>query len=322
MRRLKLLSSGTCLDGRKVSNDDLSKILETNHDWIVQRTGIVQRNISTLNAAELGATALKNAAEKTSLDLNEIDLIIVATYTSQNLMPNTANAIKKILNIGNNGPAFDINVACSGFVYAMEIASNMVQGGTYRKVAIIGTEVQSQHLDFSDRSTAILFGDGAGCMIFEATNENIGIQKSIIGSKIDYNSTLNLVKPMGNTPFSKFEQNETPYITMKGQEVFQFALITVKKVIQEILILNELDISDIDYFVLHQANWRIIDAIARSLKIEISKFPSAIEEIANTSAASIPIVFEQIENEARKNKTFLVVGFGAGLAYGATIIKT
>lgn len=322
MRRLKLLSSGTCLDGRKVSNDDLSKILETNHDWIVQRTGIVQRNISTLNAAELGATALKNAAEKTNLDLNEIDLIIVATYTSQNLMPNTANAIKKILNIGNNGPAFDINVACSGFVYAMEIASNMVQGGTYRKVAIIGTEVQSQHLDFSDRSTAILFGDGAGCMIFEATNENIGIQKSIIGSKIDYNSTLNLVKPMGNTPFSKFEQNETPYITMKGQEVFQFALITVKKVIQEILILNEMDISDIDYFVLHQANWRIIDAIARSLKIEISKFPSAIEEIANTSAASIPIVFEQIENEARKNKTFLVVGFGAGLAYGATIIKT
>lgn len=322
MRRLKLLSSGTCLDGRKVSNDDLSKILETNHDWIVQRTGIVQRNISTLNAAELGATALKNAAEKTNLDLNEIDLIIVATYTSQNLMPNTANAIKKILNIENNGPAFDINVACSGFVYAMEIASNMVQGGTYKKVAIIGTEVQSQHLDFSDRSTAILFGDGAGCMIFEATNENIGIQKSIIGSKIDYNSTLNLVKPMGNTPFSKFEQNETPYITMKGQEVFQFALITVKKVIQEILILNELDISDIDYFVLHQANWRIIDAIARSLKIEISKFPSAIEEIANTSAASIPIVFEQIENEERKNKTFLVVGFGAGLAYGATIIKT
>lgn len=312
---------GYCLDGKTIQNDEFATFLDTSDEWIIQRTGIQQRIISEKSAAELGSVALTKALEIAGLTGDSLDLIVVATYATEDVMPNTASTIKRLLNIETLAPAFDVNVACSGFVYAIEIAKAMAMAQGYTHIAIIGTERQSQYLNFEDRTTSILFGDGAGALIMSATDKQ-GVYDAYLVNKVDKNESLNLKVQQKQTPFSQEPVDQTPrYLEMKGQEVFQFAVRTVKTALQEVLSKNKMILDDIDYIVLHQANKRIIQFVASSLKIEESKFIVNVDKVANTSSASIPIALSQHLNNVEKGKRYVLIGFGAGLATGATIIE-
>lgn len=318
---LEMVGYGHCLDGEIVPNDAFAAFLETSDEWIVQRTGIKKRVISQKSAAELGSVALDKALQNAGIAAEDLDLIVVATYATEDTMPNTASQIKRLLNIQSQAPAFDINVACSGFVFALEVARTMALGQNYQHIAVIGTERQSQYLDFTDRSTSILFGDGAGAVILSSSNQK-KLHDAYLVNKVDKNESLTLKVRQKITPFSRGVIDETPrYLEMKGQEVFQFAVRTVKTALQEVLIKNKMTLDDIDYIVLHQANKRIIQFVASSLKIEESKFVVNVEDVANTSSASIPIALSQHLKTVGKGHVYVLVGFGAGLSTGATIIE-
>lgn len=318
---LKVIGHGYCLDGDVIPNEAFTSFLDTNDAWIVQRTGIQTRVMSQKSAAELGAMALQNALRQAGIDGEMLDLILVATYATEDIMPNTASQMKRILDIQSPAPALDMNVACSGFVYALEIARAMAQTGTYRYIAVIGAERQSQYLDFTDRTTSILFGDGAGAIILE-TSDTKHVYEAHLSNKIDKNESLTLKVPQKNTPFTKVCDEATQrYLEMKGQEVFQFAVRTVKAELQAVLVKNKMQIEDIDYIVLHQANRRIIQFVASSLKIEESKFVVNVDRVANTSSASIPIALSQHIDTVGLGHRYVLIGFGAGLSSGATIIE-
>lgn len=318
---LAVIGHGYCLDGQAIYNDDFTSFLETSDEWIVQRTGIKKRIISERSAAQLGAQALKSALEKANIEACDLDLILVATYATEDVMPNTASKIKQLLSIESNAPAMDINVACSGFVHVLEVARAMAMAQGYRHIAVIGTERQSQYLNFQDRTTSILFGDGAGAMILSQSDQ-MKVYPSYLMNKIDKNGSLRLTVSQKKTPFSTIEVDESRcYLEMKGQEVFQFAVKTVKAALKEVLLKNDMTLEHIDYIILHQANKRIIQFVASSLKIEESKFVMNVDEVANTSSASIPIAFSQHVEKVGKGYKYAFIGFGAGLSTGATIVE-
>lgn len=319
---IKVIGNGYCLDGNVIANDAFTEFLETSDEWIVQRTGIKKRVMSQESAATLGARALEKALESANITADELDLILVATYATEDVMPNTASKIKKILDIQTEAPTFDVNVACSGFVYILELARAMSLAQNYRNIAVIGTERQSQYLDFTDRSTSILFGDGAGAMIL-GQSETKKVYDAYLTNKIDKHDALILKHSEHETPFTKSREdvNSTNFLQMKGQDVFQFAVKTVRTALKEVLLKNAMLLEDIDYIVLHQANKRIIQFVASSLKIEESKFVMNVENVANTSSASIPIAFSQHVETVEKGKKYVLIGFGAGLSTGATIIE-
>lgn len=311
---------GYCLDGDIILNKQFQSFLDTNDEWIVQRTGIKQRVISEKSAAELGATALSEALKVAEISAADLDLIVVATYATEDIMPNTASRIKQLLDAQTEAVTLDINVACSGFIYALEVARALAYVHNYQHIAVVGTERQSQYLDFTDRATSILFGDGAGAFIFSSDTVN-KIHHAYLTNKIDQNGSLTLKRPERKTPFSTVDKAERGYLEMKGQEVFQFAVRTVQLALKEVLLKNEMTIADIDYIVLHQANKRIIQFVSRSLKIEESKFVVNVDSVANTSSASIPIAFSQHVKRVGTGYTYALIGFGAGLSTGAIIIE-
>lgn len=319
---VKVIGDGYCLDGTVIENDAFTAFLETSDEWIAQRTGIKKRVMSQESAATLGAKALESALKSAEIEAEDLDLIIVATYATEDIMPNTASKIKKILEIETNAPALDVNVACSGFVYILELARAMALAQNYRYIAIVGTERQSQYLDFTDRTTSILFGDGAGAMILGQSREK-KVYDAYLTNKIDKHDALILKHTEHETPFTKcpLESEATNFLQMKGQDVFQFAVRTVKTALKEVLLKNAMTLDDIDYIVLHQANKRIIQFVASSLKIEESKFVMNVEDVANTSSASIPIALSQHAKKVGKGKKYVLIGFGAGLSTGAIIIE-
>lgn len=317
---IQVSGHGYCLDGNVVANEVFTDFFDTSDEWITQRTGIKTRIISEKSAAELGSRALQEALEKAEISAEALDLIIVATYATEDIMPNTASRIKKLLAIQNEAPCIDVNVACSGFVYVLELARAMALAQNYQHIAIIGAERQSQYLDFTDRTTSILFGDGAGALILSAS-ETKKVHDAYLIHKTDDHEALVLKTMQKQTPFSTCTVDIRPrFLEMKGQEVFQFAVRTVKKALHEVLEKNQMTIDDIDYIVLHQANRRIIQFAASSLKIEESKFVVNVDKVANTSSASIPLALAQHADKVGLGYRYALIGFGAGLSTGATII--
>lgn len=318
---IKIKGTGSCLPEKVVTNFDLEKIIETTNEWIVERTGIEQRHVSTgESAADLAFEAAKQALAENNIDGADIDLIIAASCTEEMSFPGIACQVQTSIG-AKNAVAFDLNAACSGFIFALNTASAYLENGIYKNALIIGSEVLSKVVDWDDRGTCILFGDGAGAMYIEADSTKPAtkfIQRSD-GSK---GQVLKLTNRENKNAFFEGE-SETKYLWMDGKEVFRFATRQIPDVINELLDASNMTVEDIDMFVLHQANIRIIENISKRLNADLEKFPSNVSKVGNTSSASIPILFDELRKEGKivEGMKIIFSGFGAGLTYGASLIE-
>lgn len=305
---IKICGTGSALPEKVITNKDLEKMVDTEDTWIVERTGISKRHAVSEDesAATLGALAANRALEMSGYSLDDIDMILVATCSDDDRLPNCACKIQKILG-KTNIPAFDINSACTGFLTLLTIADAYFNSGMYKRILLVGTETLSRIVDYTDRGTCILFGDGAGAAVVEATESDNRMVSSLFadGEKGDALTCLAGGK-----------------VLMDGQGVYRFATRCVPQVINDALSKANLTAEDIDLFVLHQANKRIIDSIAKTLKSDINKFCMNISEVGNMSSASIPVLLDEINRKKliKKGDKIVLSGFGAGLTYGACII--
>lgn len=301
--KINILSTGRYLPSKILTNDDLSKMVDTSDEWIYTRTGIKERRIAEDETVlDLAYNASLNAINKSGINKDEIDLIIVASITNEVKNPSVANMLQKKLDIKGNVMSFDINAACTGFVYALEIASSLVNT-SFNKALVIGAEKMSNVVDFTDRNTCVLFGDGAGAMIIEKGEDKSYFYNDSSGDLLD-------------------ELTVSNHIHMDGRKVYQFAVDIIPKAINILLNDNNLTLNDCDYFIPHQANVRIIDSFVKQLKLNKDKVLINIDKYGNTSAASIPILLDEFKekNEGVKNNV-LIVGFGGGFTWGSALIK-
>ena len=323
MRGVRILGIGHYCPENIVRNKDLEKIVETTNEWIIKRTGIRERRISTgEGTVDLAYKAAINALKNSKCNKEDIDLIIVATTTPDKLMPSTACSIQGLLGC-KNAAAFDISAACSGFVYSLIVGSSLIKGTDKKKALIIGSEVLSKITDWSDRNTCVLFGDGAGAAVIELSEEDSIISTCFSADGELGEKTLVAAELKINTPFSSDESNEKRYVEMKGGEVFKFAVSVLPEIVKELLEKANEDINNIKYIVPHQANLRIIDEAARRLQIDREKFYVNVDKYGNTSAASIPIALSELIEKGLINKgdKIILAAFGGGLTWAGTLIK-
>lgn len=322
MDNVVIAGVGKYIPSKVVTNDMLSQIVDTNDEWITSRTGIKQRHITTgENTSDIASKAALNALANANIDALDIDLIIVATCTPDMFTPATACIVQK--NIGaKNAFAFDLSAACSGFIYGINVAKSMMKQNNIKKSLVIGAETLSKALDWKDRSTCVLFGDGAGAAVL-FLDEDEGIIDVICNSKGSKWENLTIGAKDIDNPYVDEVTIFNPYLQMNGGEIFKFATVTMVKLIKEILKQNNLTLDDIDYIVPHQANERIIQFAAKKLDISMDKFYININEYGNTSAASIPIAISEMEEKSllKKGDKIIAVGFGAGLTSGACLIE-
>jgi 3-oxoacyl-[acyl-carrier-protein] synthase-3 len=315
----KIIGTGSYAPEKIVTNDDLSKIVDTSDEWIYTRTGIKSRRIADKEKTyDMGVKAAKKALEDGNVKAEEIDMIIVATISGEYSTPSIACIIQKELN-AINAMCFDISAACTGFIYGLDIVNQFIKNGSIKKALVIGTEKISQLLNWNDRNTCILFGDAAGAVDVSLSNEEgiIDIMNKSDGSNYDY---LHSKIRHNDTPF--YVQDKDHYMQMVGGEIFQFACTKVPQNINDLISNNNEDIENIDYFVLHQANKRIVNTICKKLKQNSDKFYMNIEEYGNTSSASIPVALDKMNKEGLlEGKKVIMSGFGAGLTYGSALIQ-
>ena len=319
-----IMGIGYAVPSKVVTNNDLTSLYETSDEWIYSRTGIKERRFfaSYDEAFELLRQACNQAVKNAGLDVNDIDLIIAATSMPVQLMPSTSCMVQKLLNISRNIPAFDISVACSGFVYGLDIANAYIRSGVYKNILLVTMDNCSRYIDWTDRRTSILFGDGIGAAVISAGNENdiLAIDIKADGHVGDY---IKMPVEKGNCPF--VDKTPTPQVLdMKRQEVYKFvANIIPPYIIEDILGKNNIKAENVEYLILHQANQRIIKAVQERLGYDDSKVISNIENLGNTSASSILIATgEAIKNGNVKTPAKAIVcGFGAGMCWGAGVIR-
>ncbi len=302
---IKILGTGHYVPNQIVNNHDLEKIVDTSDEWIVSRTGIKERRkVHHETTHEMAYLASKNALKEAKIDASEIDLIVVATITENQKTPAVANFVAGLLGIEDDVMSFDLNAACTGFVYALEVAASLIQQPKYRKALVIGAETLSNVLDYTDRNTCILFGDGAGAVVIEKGKETqLGYFYNT--SRPDMSNTLDVGK----------------FIKMDGRKVFLFAVEVIEKSIKKVLEDANLTLEDIDHIIPHQANERIILAVSKSMNVSMDKFVMNIASYGNTSAASIPLTLSEYKKKHSKTMSLLLVGFGGGFTYGAAIVK-
>ena len=318
--RSKVVGLGSYLPSKVISNNELSRTVDTSDEWIRERTGIAQRHISeTETTAEMGVKAARNALLDAHLLSSDIDALIVATSTPNLTLPSTAALISSVLKI--KGFAFDVSAACSGFVYGLTIADALLKTGSARRILLVGSERLSKIIDWSDRNTCVLFGDGAGAFILEAsegtgTLRDEGILDTLLCADA---REYNLLQTSGGIAST----GTAGYIQMNGREVFRHAVIKLEEVACEILKRHSLTGDDIDWFIPHQANARIIDSTAKRLGLASEKIIMTVNQHANTSAASIPLAFKQAveEKKVKKGDLILLDAMGAGLTWGAVLLR-
>lgn len=317
--------TGSCVPQRVLDNNDLAEFMDTNDEWIRERTGIARRHVvegeTTVSmAAEAAGRALENAG----ITASEIDLILVSTLSSNVVTPSTACEVQRIIG-ADNAVCFDLNAACTGFLFALNTAQAYIHAGMARNVLLIGAESLSKLVDWSDRGTAILFGDGAGAAVI--TGQEGELPRMVMHSDGKKGEVLTCDSKF---PGDNVLQTENPstdpkkyYIQMNGQEVFKFAVRQVPHCIGELLEQCGRTPEDIDYYILHQANQRIVEGIAKRLKTDISRFPINLMEYGNTSSASIPILLDELNRKGalKKGMRLVLAGFGAGLSWGATYVE-
>jgi 3-oxoacyl-[acyl-carrier-protein] synthase-3 len=324
VRRSVVIGSGGYLPSRVVTNHDLAKVLETSDDWIVERTGIRQRHIAAdgENTSDLAIAAARSAIAAAGIDVGEIDLIILATATPDQTFPATALKVQAALGV-TRGIAFDLQAVCSGFVYALTVADNFLRLGQATTALVIGAETFSRILDWEDRGTAVLFGDGAGAILLRATesggaeNAPRGILSTHLHADGRYHDALYVDGGPSSTP------GRVGVVKMNGREVFRHAVEKLSSVVEEALGANHLQGSDIDWLVPHQANRRIIDGMARKLGLPPERVVMTVDRHANTSAASIPLALWEATADGRITAGDLVLleAIGGGLTWGACVIR-
>ena len=311
MNGIRIVSTGRAVPSKIVTNDDMSKIVDTSDEWISTRTGIKQRYFCNNEKNwEIAVKAAKNAIEKGNIDKNKIGLIIVATFTPDYAFPSVACLAQKELGLRCDIMAFDMNAACTGFLYALNVAEGILNSSGEKYALVIGSEQISTRLNMEDRGTCVLFGDGAGAAIIEkSVSKNYS---SVMGAE---GNTTALVCPG--------QAMENQYILMDGKKVFKFAVSTVGSVINELLAKTDNTLDNIDYVVCHQANERIIKSIIKQFNCKPEKFYMNMSEYGNTSAASIPIALDEMYEKGllSHGKKIICVGFGAGFTWGGMLLE-
>lgn len=322
MRRAVVIGTGAYLPTRIMTNRDLEKIVDTNHEWIVERTGIEERHIAADGelTSDLAIAAAKQAITRADIDANSIDLVIVATSTPDETLPSTATKVQHALGI-TKGAAFDMNAACSGFVYGASIAQAYIASNMAKRVMVIGAETFSRIIDWKDRTTCILFGDGAAAVIFDAqdskgTNADRGILYAGIRSDGQYVPLLNTTGGVSSTQTSGT-------LFMEGKDIYRHAVTKMPEAVMEGVTALNITLADIDWLVPHQANLRILNGVAQKLSADPLKVISTVGKHANTSAASIPLALHEAAMDGRLTQGQLVAcpALGAGLTWGCTIIR-
>ena len=318
---VKIIGTGSAIPERRVTNQELSQMMDTSDEWIRTRTGIEARHIAVEETTTgLATEAAKRALAMAGTAAEEIDLIIAATVTADRFLPNLSCEVQSALG-AKGAVAFDINAACSGFLFALDTAKRYLDGKTYKKALVIGAEVLSKIMDWGDRSTCVLFGDGAGAAVLSVCEGEEGIRSMIQGSDGARGMVLRCDNRPVNNPFRKNGQGHA-YVSMNGQEVYKFAVRTVPDAIEKAVEEAGYSMDEIDLFLLHQANYRIIEAVAKRLHQPMEKFPTNLQECGNISAASVPILLDNVNNHGRikKGNKIILAGFGAGLTWGATVL--
>ena len=334
----KIQGTGAYVPPKILENQQLEKCVETSDAWIRERTGVQRRHVVSEekeSTAFLATQAARQALKAAQIRPEELDLILVSTVSADQMMPGTACLVQKELGaIG--AAAFDLNAACSGFLISYITACAYIESGLYCKILIIGSETLSNIVDWEDRGTCILFGDGAGAIVLTAEEEQKDERKyrPVLHSDGNQGKALTLQNRYHLNPFKQqqtFERekesivagNKKDYVRMDGQAVFKFAVRKVPEIIQEVLEENQMKKEEIKYYVLHQANLRIIEQVAKRLKEPMEKFPVNLQEYGNTSSASIPILLHELNRDGKlkSGDRILLAGFGGGLTWGATILK-
>jgi 3-oxoacyl-[acyl-carrier-protein] synthase III len=314
----RIVGTGGYLPPRIVTNGDLAKRMDTSDEWIRTRTGIRQRHVAepTQTSSDLASEAARTALTAAQIAPQELDLLIVATATPDYVFPSTACILQAKLGI-KGCAAFDVQAVCSGFVYALGIADKMIRSGQYRCALVVGAEVYSRILDWNDRGTAVLFGDGAGAVVLRADSKP-GILGSVLRAD---GSQANILSVPGN--ISHGQITGSPYLRMDGQAVFKVAVKVLDEIARETLALCGRTIGDVDWLIPHQANVRILDATAKKLGIEASKLVVTVDRHANTSAASIPLALDVAirDGRIRSGHRVLLEGVGGGFTWGAALVE-
>ena len=305
-----------------LSNEELSKIVDTSDEWITSRTGIKERRIMKDGfTSDMATRAVNGLLEKKNLSPLDIDLIIVATVTADFPFPSTANLVADKAGL-KNAWSFDINAACSGFIYALSTGSQFIETGKYKKVIVVGVDMMSSIIDYTDRATCVIFGDGAGAVLLEPNDEGMGVQDFMLhsdGSGVQY-----LVQPAGGA--AKPASHETVderlhYVKQEGKQVFKFAVTNMAEVSAQIMERNNLTSDDVDWLVPHQANLRIIDATQQRMGLPAEKVMINIQKYGNTTAGTLPLCLWDYEPQLKKGDNIILSAFGGGFTWGAVYLK-
>ena len=324
--KMKITGTGSSLPREQVSNKKIMEWVETSDEWIQERTGIAGRHISTGETVpSLAADACKKALDQAGVDAAEVDAILLATCSPEWLLPCAACQVQDMIG-AVNAVAFDINAACSGFLFGLTTAQAYIASGMYKKILVVGSEVLSKIMNWEDRTSCILFGDGAGAALVEAVDDSdvSGMISFAQGSDGAKGMVLSCRERLLSNPlYTEEDSDEDFYVHMDGQAVYRFATRQVPDCIKEALDKVDMTVEDIDLFVLHQANARIIEAAAKRLHADIEKFPMNIDRMGNMSSATIPVLLDELNREGRLNRgdKLVLSGFGAGLTYGACVLS-
>ena len=305
-----------------LSNEELAKIVDTTDEWITTRTGIKERRIQKEGASsDMAVEAVNGLLAKMNLDPMDIDLVIVGTVTPDHPFPSTSNIICDKVGM-KNAWCFDLIAACSGFIYALSTGAQFIETGKYKKVLVIGVDKMSSIIDYEDRTTCIIFGDGCGVVLLEPNEEGLGLQDFIL--RADGSGREFLIQPAGgsaNPPTIETVENKLHYVKQEGKSVFKFAVTNMAEVSAEIMEKNNLTSDDVDWLVPHQANLRIIDATANRMGLPAEKVMINIEKYGNTTAGTLPLCLWDYEKQLKKGDTLILSAFGGGFTWGAVYLK-
>lgn len=320
---MRIVGTGSALPEKVVYNDDLSKIMDTSDEWIRSRTGIRSRHlVTTETTTGMSVEAAKKALQTAGMEAGELDLIICATLSSDRIIPTLACEVQSVLG-AKNAVAFDIGAACSGFLFGLATADAYLKTGRFHKALVIGAETLSKMMDWNDRGTCVLFGDGAGAAIVTDEGEDT-LLSMVQGADGAGGMSLCCKNRPAANPYIKADGSERPgYVQMDGQAVYRFAVKTVPRAVNEALEMAGCGADDIRLFVLHQANLRIIESVAKRLRQPMEKFPTNLEQCGNISAASVPILLDKVVKDGMisAGDKIVLAGFGAGLTWGACVIR-